>query len=103
MLEEKDLMLKKKFFENGSGRICGVCHGGDEAFDPASLHCSLCGVMIAPNARYFVDASLQSVVCCTCFAALPGKGNGLSKSSLFLRDNKEVSFEKVAISRHSQF
>ena len=38
LLKEKDSALKKRFFDGGSGRVCGVCHGSDEAFDPASLH-----------------------------------------------------------------
>lgn len=102
LLKEKDSALKKRFFDGGSGRVCGVCHGSDEAFDPASLHCTLCGAMIAQNTHYFVDASLRSIVCCVCFASLPDAAAPLSKTSLFLRENKEVSFEQVLFSRQPQ-
>ena len=88
LLKEKDSALKKRFFDGGSGRVCGVCHGSDEAFDPASLHCTLCGAMIAQNTHYFVDASLRSIVCCVCFTSLPDAADG--DRALLRRAQREV-------------
>ena len=78
-LEEKDERLRQQYYRDGSGRVCALCRCSDEFYDAASLHCSVCGRMIAPNRRYFVSASLQTVVCCSCFASQP---------HLFLRENK---------------
>ena len=90
-LSKIDQSLYTKYLNQGSGRICSLCHSGDIQNEPTLLQCSYCLKPILYGHRYFVDKSLSINCCKTCYCNLSSN----RKQSLILRQHREITYEPV--------
>ena len=87
-----DQSLYTKYVNQGSGRVCSLCHSSDIRNEPTLLQCSYCLKPILYGHRYFIDKSLTINCCKTCYCSLSSQSN---KHSFILRQHREITYEPV--------